>query len=247
MDAKTQYSGQHRSIGTIAKTAKAGDNARDAFLLDELAGRISGRATASVLELSVGDGSLSSALARRFPSAGLTLVDISKAHLETAGAQVARFAKVAPTLIEADLDREFERVPSTSFDAVIALDILEHVFDVFAFVAHCRRVLKPDGTLYLRVPNIAYAKHRIALAFGQLPVTSSWFGPPAQLGAWRDTYGWDGGHLHYFTHALLKKTLAEAGLVVRRTTDAGARFARLRELAPGLLCGNLFVVATRGA
>ena len=97
--------------------------------------------------------------------------------------------------------------------------------------------------MVLRVPNIAYIRHRLALGLGELPVTSSWFGSARDLGPWRRTYGWDGGHLHYFTLPLLRRLLAEAGFEVRAVSDAGARFARIREWFPELLCGNLLIVA----
>jgi hypothetical protein len=73
------------------------------------------------------------------------------------------------------------------------------VFDVIGFEQNCHRVLKPSGQLYLRVPNIAYIKHRLDLLHGQLPVTVSLFGLLGDLSAWCNLYGRDCGHLHLVT------------------------------------------------
>lgn len=39
------------------------------------------------------------------------------------------------------------------YDVVTAIQVLEHVYDVRAFLESCRELLKPDGTLVLSVPN----------------------------------------------------------------------------------------------
>ncbi|MFN7132422.1 MAG: methyltransferase, partial [Myxococcales bacterium] len=195
----------------------------------------------------VGDGALSRALWDAFPTCRLTCVDISQRRLQAAEELLradgcpdggARF-------VACNLDTKFGTFPGASQDVVIALDIMEHVFDVFGFLANCRRVLREGGQLVLRVPNIAYIRHRARLLVGELPVTASWFGPEGELGGWRDRYGWDGGHLHYFTLPMLRKLLTESGFRVEGCHDAGARFQRLRDLLPGLLYGNLLMVASR--
>ena len=237
MDSKSLYSGQDKSL---AATIPDRPSARDTAVIAAIRAHLHATPAPAIAELLVGDGTLSVALQRAFPTADLTFVDISRPHLDA-------LARLIPagrgTFVEADLDRDFDRLASGAFDVVIALDILEHVFDVFAFVGHLRRILRPGGALYLRVPNVAYAKHRLTLLAGQLPVTASWFGRRGELAAWRTTYGWDGGHLHYFTLDTLRALLTGAGLQCVEFADPGARFAQLRRLAPSLLCGNLFVVA----
>jgi hypothetical protein len=76
-------------------------------------------------------------------------------------------------------------------------------------------------------------------------VTSSWFGPKGDLSAWRAKWGWDGGHLHFFTLPMLRALLLEFGLRPLAWRDPGARFASLRQLSPSLLAGNLAVLAER--
>lgn len=197
-----------------------------------------------VLELAVGDGALTFELAKLAPSVDLTGVDISAARVEHAR-RLLTTGGLNATLQVVNLDTEFAILRSEAFGVVIALDVLEHVFDVFGFVAHCARILQSAGALILRVPNVAYLKHRVALLRGELPVTASWFGPARDLGSWREKYGWDGGHLHYFTLPMLRELLRGAGLRIELCADPGASLCQIRRMAPSLLCGNLFVVARK--
>ncbi len=136
--------------------------------------------------------------------------------------------------------------PSTlSYDIVIALDIMEHVFDVFNFLENCNRILKNGGRLFIRVPNIAYVRHRMRLLFGALPITSSWFGTPGEVSAWQERYGWDGGHLHLFTIPILYKLLNGHGFLVEQCCDPGTRFSTMRTIWPTMLYANPLFIAKK--
>jgi SAM-dependent methyltransferase len=49
-------------------------------------------------------------------------------------------------------------LPSSSFDGVLAVEVIEHVPDDEAFVAQIARVVKPGGWAYLTTPNGDYIK-----------------------------------------------------------------------------------------
>jgi cyclopropane fatty-acyl-phospholipid synthase-like methyltransferase len=199
-----------------------------------------------VTELSIGDGHLT----RRLLASGdieLACAEISSRRIE----RLKRWLSTEPQLttknvvfVECNLDTQWS-FPANASDAVIALDILEHVFDVFGFIANCRKVLRQDGLLLLRVPNVAFIRHRMRLLFGLLPITASWFGPPGELNAWRENYGWDGGHLHLFTIPILRKLLQEQGFMIENCSDAGARLEGVRSLWPNLLYANPLIVAMK--
>jgi 2-polyprenyl-3-methyl-5-hydroxy-6-metoxy-1,4-benzoquinol methylase len=40
------------------------------------------------------------------------------------------------------------------FDVLVMFQVLEHIADPLSFLAYCRRLLRPGGTLYLEVPNL---------------------------------------------------------------------------------------------
>ena len=198
--------------------------------------------TLEIVELGCGDGVLSLELARVL-SAKVLGVDLAAERVERARRQSAGASKVEFRAL--NLDSELASLASESADIVVSVDVLEHVFDVFGFVANVARILRPGGLAALRVPNIAYVRHRVSLLRGALPVTSSWFGPSGDLAAWRTKWGWDGGHLHYFTLNTLRDLLLGAGLRPLGFRDPGARFAHARRLAPGVLAGNLAVLARK--
>lgn len=195
-----------------------------------------------LLELGCGDGALSIALGA-LANVRVLGLDIAAARVARARAATSGAAHVSFRVL--DLDRELASLGDGSADVVISVDVLEHVFDVFGFIRHIARIARPGGLVLLRVPNIAYIRHRWALARGELPVTSSWFGPKNDLKAWRTKWGWDGGHLHFFTLPMLRALLEDYGLRPIGWQDPGARFGSVRRLAPALLAGNLAVLAER--
>lgn len=94
---------------------------------------------------------------------------------------------------------------SESFDFVTVMAVLEHYpHSLKTFMGNALSLMKPDGKLYLEVPNIAYWPKRIELLFGRTPL--------AQL---TDIYHSDVpfiGHHHEFTIAELRDLVNLSGL-----------------------------------
>jgi 2-polyprenyl-3-methyl-5-hydroxy-6-metoxy-1,4-benzoquinol methylase len=246
MDQTTLYDRQVQGSDAVQVDYADALIRRDAFVIEELR-RITGSGQIlDVVELSIGEGRLTAALLAALPRIRLTCADIAPSRLafvrNTIDRDPALQARM-PTFIECNFDTEFAAVPTRSMDAAIALDVMEHVVDVFGFVENCRRILRPGGTLFLRVPNLAYVKHRLALLRGRLPVTASWFETPRELTAWRTRHGWDGGHLHQFTIPMLYKLLCESGFQIETCRDPGTKWSGVRDLWPSLLYSNPLILA----
>jgi hypothetical protein len=92
-------------------------------------------------------------------------------------------------------------------------------------------MLKPGGKFIIEVPNIVFLPHRIKFLLGIRPRTS-----------WG--YGWDGGHLNYFTRTDLKKALEEEGLICEKITGSGI-FFNLRSWWGALLLPNIIIKSAK--
>jgi 2-polyprenyl-3-methyl-5-hydroxy-6-metoxy-1,4-benzoquinol methylase len=102
-----------------------------------------------------------------------------------------------------DLGTTFPHIDLT-FDVVICIDVLEHLFDPAFALSEMRRVTKPNGHIILSVPNIAHYSNRLrallgGFAPGGTPETSS-------LRPWADP------HIRFFTVSSLRRFISEQRL-----------------------------------
>ena len=142
--------------------------------------------------------------------------------------------KLALSFAEMDADEPWQ-LSDRSFDVVVAMMVLEHVFDPFHFVGECARVLKKDGKLFLNVPLISFYRHRFDVLLGRVPTTSA--------PGWFERGTWDGAHIHYFNLPMLSRLLAGAGLVINKKFAVG-RMRHFKQLWPSMLCGEISVLVT---
>jgi SAM-dependent methyltransferase len=81
----------------------------------------------------------------------------------------------------ANFDTEFARKISPEgkdYDAIAAIEIIEHVENPFAFLRECYKLLKPNGLLFLTSPNVESITSRIVFLYtGRL----KHFGEPETL------------------------------------------------------------------
>lgn len=73
-----------------------------------------------------------------------------------------------------DIDPFTESFDSvTEFDYVSVMAVLEHIpHSIEFFMSNLKNIIKTNGSLYIEVPNIAYARKRIDLLFGKSPLPS---------------------------------------------------------------------------
>ncbi len=78
-------------------------------------------------------------------AASVTLVDVA----------VAEETKRLPNTIaiEGELPEVLEQLPDSTFDLVLCLSVLEHLWQPERMLAECRRLLAPGGLLLINVPS----------------------------------------------------------------------------------------------
>ena len=179
-------------IGTLAGWAVPDARARVAREAPGLLGARPPEPGVSRL-LDVGSGS--GRLLKLARSAGWVAMGVEP---DAAACAVARESGL--DIIAAQLDE----VPASfdaRFDRIVLSHVIEHVYDPAAMLRHCRRLLRPDGVLWLETPNLD--------SFGHAQFGADWRGlePPR--------------HLVLFRCAELKRLLGAAGF--SRIADAGPR------------------------
>ncbi|MCJ7527341.1 MAG: class I SAM-dependent methyltransferase [Methyloceanibacter sp.] len=86
------------------------------------------------------------------------------------------------------------RFPDESFSGVLLRSFLEHEAEPKALLRHAARVLAPDGTIFVRVPNYGSVNRRV--------LAGKWCGFRYP------------DHVNYFTLRSLKRMAGECGLTV---------------------------------
>lgn len=132
----------------------------------------------------------------------------------------------------ANLDNRFP-FEDARFDVVIAMMVIEHLYDPFHAFAEVARVAKPGARIFVNLPNIGSIRCRIDLLLGRLPNTST--------ASWFEQREWDGGHLHYFTVDSVRKLAEVSGLRLIGQRAVGGMPA-LKRLRPSLLCHEITYV-----
>jgi len=188
-----------------------------------------------VLEVGCGGGRFLRAVAAARPELALTGVDVSRSAL-------AALARLAPAIETRVATQAALPARDAEFDAVLLLDVLEHVDDPAGMLAEIRRVLVPGGVLHAHVPCEGDPR-------------SPWRWLPGQrgAGAWKRRFG---GHVQRFRRRELLAQMDAAGFEILRErgslhllgaiADVGA-FAALafaaRRGGPGATTGQILASA----
>jgi len=111
-----------------------------------------------ILDIGCGGGLLSEPLARlgaEVIGADATErnIHVAQFHAEKSGLQIDYRHTSAEALAEA----------GEKFDAVINMEVIEHVADVAAYLASCRALLKPDGVMLISTINRTTKAYMVAI------------------------------------------------------------------------------------
>lgn len=133
-----------------------------------------------------------------------------------------------------DLNGDFATDLAQAFDAVVALELVEHLENPHHFLRQCHALLAPGGTLVISTPNLAN------------PVSQAMFVRGGEFQWFRDEDYREQGHISPIAPVVLQRCWREAGFELRwegSVSNAWRRIRKLRTLGTLLLAG-LIALAT---
>ncbi len=154
----------------------------------------SGLAGCRILELGVGDATLTEVMHR---AGG----EVFCVEMDPQFAELARpFAREVITANAEGLNYRLEQ--ETKYDIIIAADILEHLADPETILSRLKAGLRRGGVLVVSLPNVANLYVRLNLLLGRFPYHTKGL--------------LDQTHLRFYTLASMRKLLVKTGWVVDR-------------------------------
>jgi len=175
-----------------------------------------------LLDIGCGAGQLARRIKNALPDVQIHGLDFSKTAIDHA-------SKFLEKTWQLNIDLEDMPTPDEYYDAVICMEVLEHIYDIMHLLKEIRRVVKPTGKVLISVPNLAYWRFRLQLLMGVLPHPEI-FNPE---------------HIHAFVLSSLKERMRRADLFISRYWGYGNRLKFLAEKYPQLFSSTLFVECHR--
>lgn len=180
-----------------------------------------------VLDVGCGGGILSEALARE--GARVTGIDLGQAALEAARAH-QRLSGTAVNYRHIAVEALAAEHPE-SHDAVVCMELLEHVPDPAAVVAACARLTRPGGDLFFATLNRTPLANLLAIMMAErvlriVPAGTHQYARfirPRDLRTWARQAGLDNGE---FAGMLYLPYLRRAKIITSLTVNYLARFKR---------------------
>jgi SAM-dependent methyltransferase len=167
--------------------------------------------------------------------------EIKALDIATLGAEKIIDAPVpdsAPILFQSANLSEDWPIDDSSVDFLVAMMVIEHLFDPFHSFSEIHRVLRSDGVAFINLPLVTGIRNRIRLLLGGVPVTSSSYCD------WFEKRAWDGGHLHYFSIAAIRELAARSGLEMLDISAVG-RGHKVKSIFPSLLASEITFAVRR--
>ena len=159
----------------------------------------------SLLDIGCADGSFAMMIGTRYDY-NLFGIDICKKPIIEA-------RKKGVMAITQNIEKEKLPYKNNTFNIIIMCEVLEHIFDTDFLIKEIYRVLKPNGYLFITVPNVASFTSRIKLLFGGYPN-----GVEYNVGKKTN------GHIRAYTPNIIKKQLKNNGFKIIKCTSPNLLF-----------------------
>ena len=164
----------------------------------------------NILDVGCGGGALGKALKEAVPGRRVTGIELDEAA-------AAHAREELDAVYPADVESFVPPFEEGEFDCLVLADVVEHLRDPWAATRRLVRFLKPGGTVVASVPNV-----RRLTVVQELADKGRW--------EYRDEGILDRTHLRFFTKAMFKALLHEAG--IGQLTVSNLNGEDLRQYAP---------------
>jgi O-antigen biosynthesis protein len=190
----------HRSVNRSNPLNQTKQNSYYGFARPEVVGAIikNKLPTGKVLEIGCAGGETGKNLKERLPVQSYVGIDISPEAAATAKISLDRV--IVANIEETDLASEHGLKPG-EFDLLLALDVLEHLYDPWDVLAELSSYVKPGGHVVASLPNIQN------ITIMQDLIKGNW--------RYQDAGILDATHLRFFTLEEAKKMFTGAGFMMK--------------------------------
>ena len=182
-----------------------------------------------ILDLGCGDGAVFAFLKNRLLKNNIDIAKIKYTGVDVFNGYESSVKKLGGVFVKKSIFDLKEIFKKSSFDVIIASEIIEHVVDTDKFVNIIKWVLKPSGYLFITTPNLSSWHSRLLLLFGYQPL-------PTEVSNIRSGFGkgifgkmYSGGnnqaihHVRIFTQKALIEFLTYHGLEIKSVSGGGYR------------------------
>lgn len=108
-----------------------------------------------------------------------------------------KLRKVSNKFVEDALKTEFKK---EKYDAIVFLDVIEHLYNPASTLRSLKKNLKPNGMIVFSIPNMAHISVRLMLLKGDFE--------------YANTGLLDNTHLHFYTKKEIERLFSEAGFTI---------------------------------
>lgn len=170
---------------------------------------------AAVLDAGCGGGLFSVGLS----DAGFDVHGLDMSESGITAARARNIGKFEVASVYNDLARPFGR---QDFDAIVAIEVIEHLYSPARFAEMAFDALKPGGVVVITTPYWGYAKNIVLAVTNRIDRSL--------------TALWEGGHIKHFSKSTLSQLMRSAGFEVVVFEGCGEGW---RGHAPGLWNGMM--------
>lgn len=155
----------------------------------------------TVLDLGCGDGNFSESIS----NLGFEVIGIDAS---TSAISLAK-RRAGTYLIGSVYDDLSEQIDRKEVDAVVSIEVIEHLYDPKLFIYQSNRILKDNGVLIITTPYWGYFKNILLSLTGRVDKAL--------------TVHWDGGHIKHFSRKSLTIMVENYGFKLKHFDGCGRR------------------------